>query len=195
MKKKQGGVILLVILAVLLVGAFAVVAYRTPKSSEEIELSQKDELLNKNILANYPSTPREVLKLFNRFIVVLYGTDSEELTSEEQQALGVKLRDLYDEELLEANPQDTNLTNLAQELLSFQSNAKVLLQANVCDSNEVEYISIDGVDGALVDVSYFIKANSKKFTRTYQRFLLRKDDAGQWKILGFDKIDEENVDS
>lgn len=191
MKKKRGGIIVLAIVAVLLVGVFAVVVYRTPKSAEETTISAKDELLNKNLSANYPATPREVLKLFNRFIVVLYGNEGEDVTPEEQQALGVKMRDLYDEELLEANPQEINLTSLGQELLTFQSKKKVLIQANVCDSNEVEYIDINGADGALVDVSYFIKADAKEFTRTYQRFLLRKNDEGQWKILGFDKIEKE----
>ena len=63
-----------------------------------------------------------------------------------------------------------------------------MIQANVCDSNEVDYIDVEGASGALLEASYFVKKGSKEFTRTYQQFLLRKDDSGNWKILGFVKV-------
>ena len=80
------------------------------------------------------------------------------------------------------------MMRLAQEIASFRSDDKVMIQANVCDSNEVEYIDVDGASGALVEASYFMKEGSKEFSRTYQQFLLRKDDSGNWKILGFVKV-------
>ena len=65
------------------------------------------------------------------------------------------------------------------------------MQANVCGSNEVEYVDVTGGSGAFVEVSYFMKGDSNpQFTRTYQRFLLRKDADGNWKILGFEKVDK-----
>ena len=48
---------------------------------------------------------------------------------------------------------------------------------------------MDGASGALCEASYFIKKGTKEFTRTYQQFLLRKDGSGNWKILGFVKVD------
>ena len=53
MTKKRGGVVLLILIAVLIVGAFAFVAYRTPETAEEAtEVTEKDELMSKNIAAN-----------------------------------------------------------------------------------------------------------------------------------------------
>ena len=189
MTKKRGGVILLILVAVLIVGAFALVAYRTPKSAEEAtEVTETDALMNMNLETNYPSTPREVMKLYNRYMLCLYGVTGEKLTDDEVRALGRKMREIYDEELLEANPEESNLQSLMQEIVAFRNESKVMIQANVCDSNEVEYIDIEGASGALLEASYFVKKGTKEFSRTYQQFLLRKDDRGNWKILGFVKV-------
>lgn len=187
--KKRGGAILLILMAVLIVGAFAFVAYRTPKTAEEATgVTEKEELLNKNIAVNYPSTPREVMKLYNRYILCLYGVEGGELTDEEVRALGIKMREMYDEELLTENAEEEHLLRLSQELTVFRSDKKVMIQANVCDSNEVDYIDVGDVSGARLEASYFIKEGSKEFTRTYQEYLLRKDASGNWKILGFEKV-------
>ena len=189
MTKKRGGVILLILIAVLIVGAFALVAYRTPKTAEEAtEVTEKDALMSKNIEVSYPSTPREVLKLYNRYMVCLYGVESDQLTDDEVRTLGIKMRQMYDEELLEANLQESHLQKLTQEIVAFQADEKVMIQANVCDSNEVDYIDVDGASGALLEASYFIKKGSKEFSRTYQQYLMRKDANGNWKILGFVKV-------
>lgn len=191
MTKKRGGVIVLILIAVLIVGAFALVAYRTPKTVEEAtEVTEVSALMSKNIEAGYPSTPREVLKLYNRYMLCLYGVDSDQLKDEEVRALGMKMRQMFDDELLEENPENAHLQKLTQEIVAFQADDKVMIQANVCDSNEVDYIDIEGASGALVEGSYFIKKGSKEFSRTYQQYLMRKDATGKWKILGFVKVNE-----
>lgn len=190
MTKKRVGMILLIMAAVLIVAGFAFVAYRTPKSAEDADqITEKDELLYKNISADYPKTPREVVKLYNRYMLMLYGTQGEELTDEEIQTLNEKMRELYDEELLEINPIDAQLLSLKQELATFRKNQKVMIQANVCSSNEVEFMDIGDASGARAQASYFVKKGNEEFSRTYQQFLLRKDKQGEWKILGFEKID------
>ncbi len=191
MTKKRGGVIVLILIAVLIVGAFALVVYRTPKTAEEAtEVTEVSALMSKNIEAGYPSTPREVLKLYNRYMLCLYGVDSDQLKDEEVRALGMKMRQMFDDELMEENPENAHLQKLTQEIVAFQADDKVMIQANVCDSNEVDYIDIEGASGALVEGSYFIKKGSKEFSRTYQQYLMRKDATGKWKILGFVKVNE-----
>jgi hypothetical protein len=189
-RKRVGAIVVVVIIAVLIVGAFAFVAYRNPKTVEDTpEVSELDELLNQNIEANYPATPREVLKLYNRYLLCLYGTDGNDLTDDQRLGLSTKMRDLYDEELLAANTEEENLSNLTAELEAFRADGKDMIKANVSDSNDVEYIDVDGASGALVDASYFIRSGSKDFSRTYQEYLLRKDADGNWKILSFVKVD------
>ena len=189
MTKKRRGVIFLILVAVLIVVAFALVAYCTPKTAEEAtEVTEADTLMNLNIEGNYPATPREVMKLYNRYMLCLYGADSSELTDDEVRALGRKLREMFDDELLEENPEEVHLLSLSQEIAAFRTDEKVMIQANVCDSNEVDYIDVDGASGALLESSYFVKKGTKEFSRTYQQFLLRKDKNGNWRILGFVKV-------
>ena len=158
MTKKRVSIVVLVMAVVLIVGMFAFVAYRTPKSVEDAtQITEKDELMHKNIAADYPKTPREVLKLYNRYILLLYGSQGEELTDQEIQTLGQQMRELYDEELKSMNPEDTQKLSLVQELSAFRKAQKVMIQTNVCSSNEVEYIDINGDSGASVQVSYFVK--------------------------------------
>lgn len=197
MKKKRGagGVIVLVLIAAVLVGAFVLVLRNAPRSAEDTtEVSELDTLLNIDVSGSYPSTPREVMKLYERYIVCLYGAGSDKLTDGQIQALSGKLREMYDSELLEENPQETNLENLSQETEAFRGSGKTMVQANVCGSNEVEYIKIKGSNGALVEVSYFMRDDNdpkNQFKRTYQKYLLRKDADGKWKILGFKKVDKQ----
>ena len=189
MTKRRGGIVLLIFIAAVIIGAFAFIANRTPKTPEEAtEVTEQAELMNLNITSNYPSTPREVLKLYNRYMLCLYGTEGSGLTEDQVYALGRKMREMYDEELLASNPEDANLSSLSREIAVFRSDEKVMIQANVCDSNEVEYIDIKGASGALAETSYFVKQGSKEFSRTYQQFLLRKDESGNWKILGFANV-------
>lgn len=190
MRKKSVGIALVVIAAVAIVGMFAFIAYRTPKSAADTtQITEKEELMYKDISADYPKTPREVLKLYNRYLLLLYGSQGEELSDQEVQTLGEKMRELYDEELLEMNPADTQLLSLQQELAAFRKDGKVMIQANVCSSNEVEYMDIEQASGARAEASYFIKKGSQEFSRTYQQYLMRKDAQGEWKILGFEKVD------
>jgi ketosteroid isomerase-like protein len=56
------------------------------------------------------------------------------------------------------------------------------MSSSVSDTNDVQYQTVDGDECAYVTASYFINEN-KKYSRTYQTFVLRKDDDGNWKIL------------
>lgn len=188
MKKKNVGIIIGILVAILIVALFAFLANREPKTVEDTpEITELSELLNKNIEASYPSTPREVLKLYNRYILFIYGANNGSIDEGQLQTLCDQMRKLYDEELLENNPQEMHFLNLQQELFAYQQNKRVMLQANVCDTNDIEMETIEGKECAHAETTYFIKEGTKKFTRTYQEYLLRKDESGNWKILGFKK--------
>ena len=50
--------------------------------------------------------------------------------------------------------------------------------------NEIEYKTVKGSECAYVDVDYFLKSK-KNAQRASQTYILRKDDGGKWRILGF----------
>ncbi len=187
--KKKGGIVGLIIGVIIIVVVFAVIAYRSPKQVDQAtEVTELEELSKKNIDANYPATPREVVKLYNRYLLVLYGEQGYTISKDDLKQLGSKMRILYDEELLGINPESTYYTALESEVYADQASGKVMLQTNVADSAEVEYLTIDGKKCATLAASYFTKKNNKDFTKTYQQYLLRKDPNGKWKILGFQQF-------
>lgn len=91
---------------------------------------------------------------------------------------------LFDEELLDNNPRDDYFEALKADIDEYKNASKTIKSANVCDSNDIVYKTIDGDECAYVSTSYFINED-KQYDYTYQTYVLRKDDAGEWKILVF----------
>ena len=96
--------------------------------------------------------------------------------------------ELLDEELRDNNPKEEYLANLQLDIENYKKNKKSISQTDVCDTNDVLYKKIDGDDIAYVTASYFMKEDGS-FNKTYQQFVLRKDEEGKWKILVFYQIE------
>ena len=60
----------------------------------------------------------------------------------------------------------------------------------MCDSRDVIYLEDpdNGDDIAYVTVSYFVKEDNA-YDKTYQQYVLRKSDTGEWKILTYYQIE------
>ena len=179
--KIKMGAIAIVIVG-LVVGGYYYATHRGPNSEENsVELTEVQKVIAKDLSSNYPATPREVVKLYNRILQCFYnGSYSEE----ELYELGDQARMLFDEELLDNNPRDDYFEALKADIDEYKNASKTIKSANVCDSNDIVYKTIDGDECAYVSTSYFINED-KQYDYTYQTYVLRKDDAGEWKILVF----------
>lgn len=178
MKKKLHVVIAVVICAALCVGYYFYVSYRTSNQGQPTEL---DQLLNKDLESAYPSTPREVLLMYNRILLCMFGQDMEE---EEFERLGSQARLLMDEELLTQNPDETYLHDLKAEVNSYQKEGKEIINVRVSSSKDVEKKTVNGSECAYVEAIYSVK--SKKDTeQSRQTYVMRKGEDGRWRILGF----------
>lgn len=73
-------------------------------------------------------------------------------------------------------------------IADYKNRSFKIRQTNVCDSDDVKYLTDDsnGDKLAYVTASYFTEEN-KKFDKTYQMYVLRKDDNGDWKSVHFIK--------
>ncbi len=183
-------IILFVAIAVMIVLMFYIVAQKLPsKSADNTEVSEVKELMYMDIDGNYPATPREVLRLYNRYLRVIYGTDGDDISENDLKRLSSKIREMYDWELLEANPEATYFVALSSELNAFKADNKVMLKTNVSASVEFDYYERDGEEFSLGTADYFVKQGSDKFTRTYEEYLFRKGEDGRWKILAFRQTD------
>jgi hypothetical protein len=95
-------------IAIVLIGFYFYWNYRT-KPVEEASLenmTKAQKLITKDLELYYPETPREVVKLFGNMINALYDNVSDE----DLEPLALKVRELYDEEFLAANPEEAYLT-------------------------------------------------------------------------------------
>lgn len=140
--------------------------------------------------SNYPKTPRAVVKLYNRIISCYY---KEKYTDKQFMKLGDLQRGLLDEELLANNDRDMYFNNLRLEIKQYQENKRTIESSTVSSTSDVVYKVVDKRECAYVTSSYFMKENSS-YKKTYQRYVLRKDKDGQWKILVFYLIEGEKKD-
>ena len=139
-------------------------------------------LIAKDIDRFYPSTVREVVRLYQRINVCLMtGKYSEE----EFYRLVDMLRLLYDDELLEINPRDRYANKLYDEITLFKETGKSIPVTNIQLESQAERYTKDGKNMASI-VALFIVKGGNGLEKTYEKFVLREDENGRWKIVGWE---------
>lgn len=177
--KKVRSVIIIVICAALCIGYYYYLSNRD--SGKNAAPTEKEQVISKDLEQSYPTTPREVIKFYNRILLCLYNEENSEA---EIEALGAQARNLMDEELLEQNPEEIYLSSLQLETSQFAEDKKQIISVTISTSKEVEYEEIDDVEYAYVESSYYIKGEDDS-ERAGQTYILRKNKKGRWKILGY----------
>lgn len=189
MKQKTMRVVIAIFAILMIVGAYYYfTVYKSAGAEDAVELTEVQKVITKDLEANYPATPREVVKYYNRIQECFYN---ETYTNEELYALGDQARMLFDEELLANNPRDAYFDALKADIASYRTREKTILSSSVCDSNDVHFQTIDGDECAYVSASYFVD-EAKAYSRTNQMYVLRKDADENWKILVFYEIEGES---
>lgn len=185
--KKTGIIVLSAILVVMVVvgGYYGVIRSRQTTNTEEQKLTEVEKINTRDLVKNYPSTPREVVKFYNRIITAYYA---EKYTDEELSAMTEQARRLFDSELQDNNPQSVYLESVKADIEAYKSASKLISQSDVCDSDDVLYMTDEEDKIAYVSSSYFIKEGSN-FSRTHEMYVLRKDTEGNWKILVYYQIE------
>lgn len=179
MKKNLRSIIVVVICACLCVGYFFYLSQRN-KGGEE-KLTEVEMVITKDLEGSYPKSAREVAKFYNRILKCYYN---EKYTEKQFQALTEQARTLMDEELKKQNAQEVYAISVSAEVDTYKKEEKTMSSYSVARSEEVEYKKMDGAEYAYIDVSYYIKEKDGG-NRSNQTFVLRKDDAKNWKILGY----------
>ncbi len=179
-----------------LICAALVVAYfiylnkkNSADNDENKELTEAEIIETTDFDKNYPESPRAVVKWYNRIATVIYNNDLGDVSL---KTIAEKERDLLDEDLLKLNPEKDFIKNLESEMKENEERKRSMVSSEVCDSADVQYKTVNGYDCAYVYAYYFGKEGNN-FTRTYQKFCLRKDKDGRWKILTFEKVPKEET--
>ena len=160
--KKTGIVILTIALIAAICGSFYIVNDKSKRANQkEKVLTEVQRITTKDLDKNYPQTPREVVKLYNRIVKCYYG--------------------------MQYSDEDTYKQSVTADAQSYKDQGITLAQTGVCDSNDVKYVTDKGSKIAYVKASYFMKEGSS-YSKTYQEYVLRQDKEGCWRILTFYKI-------
>ncbi len=173
--------ILIVIIIIGVVGYYAYLSNRNRESREEAKMTEVEIALSRDLKMDYPPTPKEVMKYYNEIQKCLYN---QECTDEEIEALGNKMRELYDAELLEKNEYGTYIMNLKSEVAGYKKEGKRIASASVASSTNVIYDEVDGYEFAKIACGYNVMQD-KVSVPTKQIFLLRRDENRRWKIYGW----------
>ena len=180
MKKTIRTVIIVIVFAAIILGYYYYLSHRNVSNQDKVEKETDIEMIiNTNLNLDYPKTPREVIKLYNKMLKCYYNDNPSEV---EIKDLVLQQRELLDDELKENNPEAQMVQNTRNDISNAKDNGRTIVSSTVCSSNEIVYKTIDDRECAYVTSGYFIK-NKDGYEKTTQKYVLRKDENGKWKII------------
>ncbi len=173
-----------VIIAVVCVAAICTAFFFFTESlgGGEGDLTEIEKVLTKDLDNNYPKTPREVVKFYNRIVACYHN----EATKEEQlEDLVDQMMKLFDADFKKELSREQYLSSVQSDVTLYKSIKRSIASMTVCDSNDVVYKTDErnGDKIAFVDTDYFVNTNGT-FTNSYLRIGLKQDAEGQWHIIG-----------
>ncbi len=180
-------VIVAVVLAIIVLVFFAYQGNRGKRqqAAEAVSATVVQNVLMKDLEHNYPPTPKEVVKYYAEITECFYN---EEYSDEELTQLANKIQHLYDVELI-AN-QENYIDNLRQEILDMKKNKYTIASYEVSASTDVDFFDQDGDSYARLYCTFNIKQENSTRVTSLERFVLRKDVDGHWKILGWELVED-----
>lgn len=186
-------VVCIVIMALLVAGYYLYISNKDFRSQSSREEAQEtlETLLAVDLEKNYPANPREVVVYYSDLICCVYNN---ELTDEELNKAAVQLRTLLDVELLEENSLKEYTERLQEEIETYRSEKKTITNYQVFKNSEVKYQKMKSKNYATLSVYYRIKTKGSNSATTCEEFLLREDEEGYWRILGWELSNGKTVE-
>lgn len=146
------------------------------------KLSEVEELLQMDLDRDYPEIPREVAKLHGDMTRLLYsGVEDDEI-----KELAIKIRELYDDELLAINSEEQYLADLYSDIALWLQLKRRIEYNVVVNEDKEEVYTRDGKEYANAFISFTI--TEKGQTSELRRYTMRKDKNDKWRILGWEYI-------
>lgn len=192
-KKKNTGqtiknIVVVAIMACILVLAYYRVANTQKKTTTETEVSSAvDDVLLRNMDKNYPPSPKEVIKYYSELTKCLYNIDC---TDEQIEQLALRAMELYDDDLVANQRWERYIMDLKSEIATKKSQKYAIMSYNLSASTDVQFFTKDSYECASLYCTYNIR-NGSAPGKVEELFILRKDEAGHWRILGWD-LPQEN---
>lgn len=145
---------------------------------EDYVLTAVDEITTTDLSKSYPADARMIVSFYAKIMQTLY---KETYTEEQEDKMISVLAGIMDDELL-ANQSDFNkaVKNEVQE----RKAGDYSISTYVVQTKEPEVVKIDGSKMCNVDCLFTLRKGTTH-TATYYQYVMRQDDEGKWKILGW----------
>lgn len=181
-RRTMATVILMIFIAVIVVMSYYLTNRKMLLFTFNKKKTQVQILLDKDFNNYYPSTPREVVKLYSTMVKVLHSG----IKDNEVKELALKMRELYDDELLQKNPEADYLQNVFLEIAASKKNERKITNTLIVNKNMEKQKVVNGKEYATIYISYTIYEKNKHSENW--KYLLRKNEKDQWKILGWEYV-------
>lgn len=182
MKKYGRTIIVIAVLVALGLGYYYYLANKdTGKDATDIaaDTSEVSVLISKDIMANYPESPKDVVNLYARITKAYYDTS---LTNEQIEALGKQARLMFDDELKNTQTDADFYQKLKEDIGNYNSTKTRISSYVIQSAAKTKYSTFKDRQYASIALVYYLRQGDKLIDSP-TKFTLRKDDDGHWKIL------------
>lgn len=182
MKKYGRTIIVIAVLVALGLGYYYYLANKdTGKDATDIaaDTSEVSVLISKDIMANYPESPKDVVNLYARITKAYYDTS---LTDEQIEALGKQARLMFDDELKNTQTDADFYEKLKEDIGNYNSTKTHISSYVIQSAAKTKYSTFKDRQYASIALVYYLRQGDKLIDSP-TKFTLRKDDDGHWKIL------------
>lgn len=192
MKKYGRTIIVIAVLVALGLGYYYYLANKdTGKDATDIaaDTSEVSVLISKDIMANYPESPKDVVNLYARITKAYYDTS---LTNEQIEALGKQARLMFDDELKNTQTDADFYEKLKEDIGNYNSTKTRISSYVIQSATKTKYSTFKDRQYASIALVCYLRQGDKLIDSP-TKFTLRKDDDGHWKILFWEltKIDSD----
>lgn len=191
MKRYGRTIIVIAVLVILGLGYYHYLANKdADKDATDIaaDTSEVSVLISKDIMANYPESPKDVVDLYARITKAYYD---KELTDEQIEGLGRQARLMFDDELRNTQTDADFFEKLKEDISNYRSTKTRISSYVIQSATKTKYSTFKDRQYASIVLVYYIRQGDKLID-SHTKFTLRKDNDGHWKILFWELAESEN---
>lgn len=180
--------LIVIALCAMIVGYYVYLQNKNKDNTEQIvdDSNPTYTILHRDLDRNYPSTPKSVVTFYCDILKVAY---KEDLNKDDYGVMVTQLRTLFDEELQAYNDYDSYYLSLQAEIDQYKTKNCYVADYSVEDGYGIEYKTLkDGKKYAYVEAKLYVRTG-KNVQTVGEEFTLRKDDAGNWRLLTWKTVD------
>ena len=159
------------------------------KAEKAKEPTEIENIIAVNLRINYPETARSVVKFYCRVVQAIHNLGP---TDDELSKLQFQLRDLFDNELLLKNSVTDQYNALKLEIMEYDDLGRTIEDYLVDAAGNSETWTYEEKNYTRIIVNFTIKEKGTYGT-LYEEFILRADEDGKWKILGWRRVDKDGL--